>query len=228
LPKEVVMSNKLFTPAPPNKWQRNAVVGGIFSTPYAHILGYYRAADVLVQATLEAGGHANDVLFYPICFNYRHYVELSLKHLIIYTERFYKILDEIGDTRGQLDKSVRDELEGHSLERLFNLFIERLQLLTDEKFDDNIRIIIMQLHGMDPDGQNFRYVYRLNGKLAMPSQGWYDLEIVRRRMEDVCNYLSGIDIWLQDNLDLALDFLSEYSNYHNYRRIDESSYFRGI
>jgi hypothetical protein len=203
------MSRKLFTAAPSNKWLRNAVAGGEYSTPYAYILGYYEAAETLAMAALRGG--TQDTLFFPICFNYRHYVELSLKHLIIATEKFYVVLEELGDTRGTLRESAQSEIiNDHSLERLFRLLVERLQLVTDEKFDDTIRKTIMQLHGMDPDGQNFRYPRRTDDRLALPEQSAYDLEIIRRRMEEVYNYLSGLDIWLSENTSLALELLHEW------------------
>ncbi len=202
------MSKKLFVPAPPSKWKQNAVAGGSYSAPYAYIAGYYQAAEILARSALQEG--KQDTLFFPACFNYRHYVELSLKHLIVTAERFYAVLDELGSAYGRLGSSAEALIiNEHSLERLLRLLLERLGLVNDERFDDNVRISLIQLHNMDPDGQTFRYSYRTDGKLSLPDQGRYDLENIRTCIENVYNYLSGIDMWLHYNTDLALELLYE-------------------
>lgn len=224
------MSSKLFVPAPHNKPERGVLVGGIYSTPYTHILGYYKAAGILGTSALEQEEDLKNDLFFPICFNYRHYVELSLKNLLEQARRLCRCSCENADeVCGDLTRETESRLHGHSLQSLLDLFIRWFDLLTDREFDDTVRRTIAQLHAIDPDGQNFRYVSRVNGKLALPPTQnelfrIYDLENVRRRMERVYQYLSGIDRWLYESINLALDFASNDCEFFGYK-IDSSPFF---
>ncbi|WP_157596413.1 hypothetical protein [Plesiocystis pacifica] len=51
--------------------------GGSF---WGYALGFKSAADILVQQAVD-GGAVIDSVVYPICFLYRHYIELTLKAL---------------------------------------------------------------------------------------------------------------------------------------------------
>jgi hypothetical protein len=208
------VSKKLFTPSPASKWHQEVIAGGEYTARFAYILGYYEGARALAEAAIREKVEGDPFffsgnLFYPICFNYRHFIELSLKHLICATEDLYTLLDRTGDTRGTLSESAAQKLVyEHSLERLLNWLIERLKLVTDNQLDDNVRRIIVQFHNMDPDSQVFRYPTRKDGKLTLPEPREYDLENIRKLMEDVHNEFSGLDAWLDYHADQADEFLT--------------------
>ena len=199
------MTRKLFAPDPITQWNRNAVVGGRHSAPYAYISGYYQAAERLTEAALTSG--YKDTLFFPICFNYRHYVELALKHLIMVAEDFHSILEQLGDARGKLSESAKLKIvHVHSLEQLLSWFVERLALVTDTNLSDDVCRIIKQLHHMDPNGQTFRYPFAKDGSLMLPDQRLYDLANIRILMEEVESELSGVDAWLEYNTEQAYEY----------------------
>ncbi len=207
------MTKKLFTPAPSNKWRRNAIAGG-YHTDY--IGGYYEAANTLLKYALENRGQ--DLYFYPICFNYRHFLELMLKHLVLRTERYHEILVKIGERDAPLEKSVKKDIQNeHSLQKLIQWLIERLNIVEPGvPFDQGIIKTINQLHSVDPDGQTFRYPFRQDGSLTLPEQKHYDIEIIRRRMEEVYYYLGGTDAFLDHNIDLANDLLTDLNSNFTY------------
>jgi len=207
------MTKKLFTPAPSNKWRRNAIAGGYHS---AYIEGYYEAANTLLKYALGNGGQ--DLYFYPICFNYRHFLELMLKHLILRTEHYHEILVEIGEKNAQMYQSVKEEIQKeHSLQKLIQWLTERLSLVDpEEPFDKDIVKTINQLHSVDPNGQIFRYPFTKDGSLTLPEQKHYDIEIIRRRMEEVYDYLGGTDAFLDYNIDLAYGLLTDLNSNFNY------------
>lgn len=203
------MTKKLFIPAPSNKWRRNAIAGGYHS---AYMEGYYEAAHTLLKYALANGGQ--DFYFYPICFNYRHFLELMLKHLILRTDHYQETLVEIGEKDAPIYQSVKEKmLKEHSLQTLIQWLTERLSFVDPaEPFDKDIVKTINQLHSVDPNGQTFRYPLRQDGSFTLPEQKPYDLEIIRRGMEQVYYYLGGTGAFLEHNIDLANDWLAELNS----------------
>lgn len=200
------MSKKLFTPAPSKKWRNNAIAGGYHSD---YIGAYYDAANTLIKQSLKNGDQ--DLYFYPICFNYRHYIELMLKYLILRAERYHEILVKIGEDVKPIEQSARDSIKKeHSLQRLIQWLTERLSIVEpDTPFDKEVVKTINQLHSVDPNGQTFRYPFKQDGSLTLPEQKYYDLEIIRKRMEEVHFYLGGTDAYLEHNIKLAIDYRTE-------------------
>jgi hypothetical protein len=200
------MSKKLFVTAPITKASRNAIVGGPHASRYAYIHAYFEAATVLANTSLKNG--VKDLLFYPILFNYRHYLELHLKSLIVGAEQLYFVMDELGDAKGKLNNSVQSQLDSiHSIECLFRLFEERLTLVSQEIFDPGVRKTIMQLHNRDPDGQVFRYHERTSKKPSMPDVEQCDLQNIQDRMKEVHDLLFGVDLWLDHYYGMASSIL---------------------
>lgn len=193
------MGNDLFQPAPREEAIQNAVVGGEWASRYPYIHGYYLAARELVKSAL--GDEPQDALFYPICFNYRHYVELHLKGLIRSLERFYQKLDEYEQSRRKVEELDDDDLQEHSIHVLLNLFEERLEAVSEEPLDSDVRSTIMELHRTDdPRGQTFRY-HRLSskdgmGEASISEAKHVDLANLAEQMEEVHKHLVGIDSWI--------------------------------
>ncbi len=200
------MVKKLFKPS--NLHYHNAVTGGEFSAPYAYILGYYSAAESLVQTSIESG--QLDTLFFPICFNYRHFLELSMKHLIIGAEKFADISAELGYGE-KIPVSVAGKIKNeHSLEKLLNWLIERFEKISGEQFDNELKELIVEFHNIDPNGQIFRYPVLKDGSFSLPDHTNYDVENIRLQMGKVNNYLTGMDAWLDENSQMALEMLYEF------------------
>jgi len=232
------MTERLFIAAQSN-WSVNAVAGGKYSEPYSYMEGYYRAGEKLAAFAINERRNM-DVLFFPICFNYRHYVELTLKHLILAAEKYYFALNEIqsGSTGSKLNQSFlipkkrkfwcfvpnskiharilwksnpkkKIKLNStHSLKVLLQWLIDRLKTISNQKFDNDIRNTILELGKMDPKGQSFRYGLLKNGVFSIESQRHFNLEVIYKNMEQVYYYLSGIDIFLTERTEQAMDYLS--------------------
>ena len=201
------MTGKLFTHGSSKDWMRRSAVAGGRQYTRAYTPSYYEAAETLVQAALQDNKPA-DLLFCPIVYLYRHFVELMLKDLIRQAQGYCKLLESLGIAHGQPKKNVLPELtETHSLKRLLDWLIERLEVVGDkETFDDGVRVTIEQLHSFDPEGVTFRYGYTTKGKLTLPKQQQYDIEIIRSRMKEVNDYLCGIEAWLDFNSELAREW----------------------
>ena len=56
---------------------------------------------------------------------------------------------------------------------------------------------------------NVRYPFKKDDSLTLPEQKHFDMENIRRRMEEVHHYLGGTDAYLEHNIELANDWLAE-------------------
>lgn len=193
------MSLKLFIKPKRIDLRNSAIVGGRhYSDIYIYILGYYEAAKRLADSALNEG--FQDALFYPMCFNYRHYLELSLKNLIINCENYYSMLEKWGEVKNILKKTVKNRLtKTHSLAVLLSWFKERFDLVSDETFDKNIYKIIIDFHNFDPIGQCFRYPSKTDGSVSFSIENIYDIKNIKDKMEKVSNYLNAVDTWITEN-----------------------------
>lgn len=211
------MSENLFTPASSELWRQNAVAGGYYCHPYVFLEGYYRAAEVLVTSALGDSRRSSDFtfLFHPICYNYRHYIELSLKNLIIKSEKLYYILEKLDSVQGKITESVIPKLtETHRVKTLLDWLNERTKFVSGRGLDKKIKNLITQFDDIDPDGQNFRYPLRTDGNPSLPEQFGTDLEILREHMEEVHTHLSGIGDWLDDGIRDASELLNELQQHY--------------
>lgn len=107
--------------------------------------GYKEAGKKLWEFCMENQFYSN-TLIYPLVFNYRQFLELRLKELIILG---YKYLDS--------DKDFANE---HSLIKLWNTYRHEIlpNIETIEKeILDNVERIISQFNTEDPLSMSFRY-----------------------------------------------------------------------
>lgn len=100
--------------------------------------GYKDAADDLVDIALQKGNGGNnikvlDTYIYPICFLYRHSIEISLK--LIYWRCYHKLPDHVHDLM-TLFKSVKNEV---------------IRLLKDDDFINQIKSYKKDFHKYDID-----------------------------------------------------------------------------
>ena len=204
------MINKTFNSSKTRNWQNEAMVGGNYLLgSNNHIHGYYKAADILVNSALDSHvDRDRDMLFFPIVFNYRHYIESSLKELIEKAEDSYDVLEQIESTYGELKKRVKNKLDTHCLKTLLKYLAERLRLISEVNFEESICETILDIHRLDPGSITFRYPLDKHGKLTLPEQKTYDLRNIQERMKVVRNSFEGATTWLQVTTDSALEWLS--------------------
>ena len=195
-------------------YENTTTVGGYNSTRYTYINGYYEAGNELVDIAIseQVGTHKKDTLFYPICYSYRHYLELHLKSLIIDTEILYDKMDQLEYLKnGTLSEIISDNLDTtHNINKLFELFYERLNLVSDEKFSDDIKRYIKQMNDMDKNGQKFRYFTDKNNNINFSKQEQFDLKNISDIMKKVNNLLLGVDGWLDHYIEMSNDIIYEY------------------
>ena len=177
-----------FTQSP--NWQDNAYIA-----PHGHsrlvmmMSGYKKAADLMVEHAI-----ANDVdraaLVYPIIFNYRQFIELSLKYLIA----------TYGPTVG-----VEPVWNSHDLGRLWKSLIEVLDGYGHDDVDQTdpvVAQIVAEFAKVDPKSFSYRYPVDTKGNPIPVAHNELDLAALADVMEALEGYFSGSDGYL-DSLQSA-------------------------
>lgn len=114
--------------------------------------GYKEAGKKLWECCINNRFYSN-TLIYPLIFNYRQFLELRLKELIIMG---YKYLD-----------SEEDFAYEHNLKKLWNTYRNKIlpEIENIEKnILDNVERIISQFNSVDPQSTSFRYPFSRGSK----------------------------------------------------------------
>lgn len=108
--------------------------------------GYREAGNKLYDYCIENPFFSNS-LIYPIIYNYRHFLELRLKELILMGNEYIENDDDFPDQ--------------HSLTKLWNIYRNKLlpQIDTTIEIDtlDNVEKLINEFNTIDPKSMSFRY-----------------------------------------------------------------------
>lgn len=205
-------NNNLFGEAPKRRGMDNAVVGGRWAGSYAYVNGYYFAASVLAESALR--DQPKDILFYPICFNYRHCIELHLKALIIEVRKLHDVHTKVGEPVRELPSQPK--MKPHCLSDLLHYVEKLLVLFSEEKMNASVKKTILELDEIDFDGQAFRYDSRLNDTPTLPNESWVDLRNVMEKMKEAHFHLIGIDMWMADQRGMASAILADMNPDYEY------------
>ena len=185
---------------------------------HGYINGYRKAADLAVDHVV-ATDWDQDYLVFPVVFNYRQYLELRTKELLV------------GATR-LLGRAAPDEkmLGGHLLLAVWNA----LAPLLHEVFgpDPQIALIgarLAEFEALDPKSMNFRYATDKKGGLSLPSDlRWLSLTNIRSTIEKMANSLDGWDMGLDHYLDQQREqreFQAEMEREYRSNQVDEARYY---
>ena len=153
--------------------------------------GYKTAGDLMIEAASQDRS-LRDTLVFPIIFNYRHFLEISLKYL----------LATYGATVG-----IEPNWHTHHLEMLWGSVLEMLDKYGTSDPDDADSIvggIILEFAKIDPDSYAYRYSVDRKGKPLPLTQNDLHLPTLADVMNSVSSYFDGCDGYL-DNLHGACD-----------------------
>ena len=157
------------------------------------------AADRLVDSVAaRRRGNADDGLFMPIAFLYRHSVELLLKDII----QLGTIIGTIRTEEIVPDGILRD----HNLLALWNvaaICITRRWPGENNKTLKDVKLVVEDFNSMDPDGQGFRYSLDKKRRL---NKTRYPRGVVLTDFRDTIKRLvSLLDTCRIDFIDLLVD-----------------------
>ncbi len=161
------------------------IAGDGFTRLVLMIEGYKKAADLMVERTIE-DWRERDLLVFPIIFNYRHFLELSLKyHLTTYGHGV----------------DIAPNWNSHDLVVLWSDFremLDRYGIDDPDEVDPVVESIILNYAKVDPGSFSHRYPVDRQGKTLPVARSELDLENLADVMNAVAGYFTGTDGYLSD------------------------------
>lgn len=174
-----------------NNIHYNACVG--FNGNYdidTYALGYLETVNILLESAIK-GKTTIDAIVYPIVYSARHYVELTLKHLISGLTHINRIVDSNFNSRF---------LAIHEISQLWTEFkrlseldsrYKELVLKTEEYINDFSEI--------DDNGETFRYPYSNDNIKHLTGLYCIDIYDFGMRFQQLCEILKEFS-WLTGEL----------------------------
>jgi hypothetical protein len=147
------------------------------------IEGYKKGADLMVRAA-EDDRITRDELVFPIIFNYRQFLELSLKYQLA--------------THGPA-VDVQPNWESHDLDTLWDRFLEMLERYgtsDPDKADPVVGNIVLEFAKVDPRSYSYRYPVDRRGNPVPVAYSDLHLPTLADVMNAVANYFTGCDGYL--------------------------------
>lgn len=152
--------------------------------------GYKKASDLMVEAA-ATDRHSRDTLVFPIIFNYRQFLELSLKYQLA--------------TFGPAVE-IKPNWTSHDLARLWAEFLAMLgQYGTEDpdEVDPVVEGIILEFAKIDPGSYSYRYPVDRQGNAVPVSYSDLHLPTLADVMQGVGGYFAGCDGYLSSLRDAS-------------------------
>jgi hypothetical protein len=134
--------------------------------------GFFDGAQEIVKA-VQDGNPMVDLLVYPICFSFRHGIELYMKALV--------------QTVCKFNGSKRTYEKNHSIDEYWIMIVEEFNTLSDRVINKTeIGIagdIIADFVQIDPTGQVFRYPEDLRGNAHLTGLKLINVEVLSDGMK---------------------------------------------
>jgi hypothetical protein len=163
--------------------------------------GFKRLPDLGVAA-VEETGRGHDHLVYPILFNYRHFIELSLKEIIRSARRLLGKKGSVPET--------------HNLGDLWNAaqpLLMEIEKGSATTYRD-VRACLTRFNEMDPTSEGFRYPVKRSGEDALPDDLHnLDLGQVRDVVSRLAIFLDAVATQISVYLEYKAEMVSAFGDY---------------
>lgn len=162
-------------------WTQNATIAqDKFSRLVLMMEGYKKAADLMVEQSIASRAD-RDFLVFPIIFNYRQFLELSLKYHL-YT---YGTAVDVAPNWRTHDLSV--------LWSEFAILIGRYGTPDPDEADPIVSEVVAEFSKIDPQSFSHRYPVDTRGNPIPLEHELLDLARLSDVMQGVANYFTGAD-----------------------------------
>src|SRR5438105_7783600 len=178
----------------------NACAGGWLSNDTLRATQFKELADEEVDRALH-GFAQSPPRFYPICFLYRHALELMLKEIVRDADDAIESLAICGGLSGtkrrEADERPPARLNlSHGLGALLvDHVIPRLRIIDAPTLSPIVHEVITAFDAIDPRGQTFRYSMDTKGNPTLPEWGRYDLSRIKAAVGDASRELDRAGNW---------------------------------
>ena len=184
--------------------------------------GYKIVADMIIEGLEDSPVTVNDKVVYPVCFLYRHYVELKLKEIIFYGSR---LLDEPLHITGKKATHRLDNLwDNHVTPLLQKIFkdgpqedlsvvreylIQYIKIQGDNIFEEEANI--------DPTSFSFRYPTDKEGNPNLEGISRINLANLKTSISNLSGFLeactTAISVYLDEKAELEVEYRLHYEEY---------------
>jgi hypothetical protein len=151
-----------------------------FADWFHYAEGYKQAGDVLIEWVERQKGLADSVI-HPLCFLYRHYLELTLKSIIV-------------DCQAWLGKSGKLPLS-HEIQDLWKICRALLEEIYGEDFLGDKSAIEEKINTfirIAPPHDAFRYPISKKGKLSFPEAHYVNVRVLGEEIHEIWKFFFGI------------------------------------
>jgi len=151
-----------------------------------YIMGYKKAADVLVTYALKSNDiKILDTFVFPICFNYRQYLELIMKDMY---------MKYSGDPKEVQETKIKKM--NHSLLKAWNVIKPILERYCDSEEEAKdmqaVEEYIKDFHNTDNDAEKFRYPITKKLVRKLGKENRINLKNLKDRMDELENYFEAV------------------------------------
>lgn len=172
-----------------------------WGTAYGRMEGFRRSAHVLYKQMINDPSD-RDLLVYPFASNWRHGIELQLKHLL---ELLGRLHHETFDDRLK---------HTHNLVKLWTAALPSIkEILSIEAAASDLSTVtklVGQLTALDPDGQELRYHKRTDGKPSLENYAFIDVPTFHESLRGVAAFLDGLTECVNRELEFEREMAYEY------------------
>jgi len=157
---------------------------------YYYAEGFADSVFLLIDALITGQCSMLDTLIYPICFNLRHSVELTLKGQI----QDLSWLAKLRKHPLAPDTDIEKVLNQHDIMNLWNFFSGHA-VTFDQRYNANISALtplIDCIGQTDPTGQTFRYSYSTEAKKHLTDVSVINVLVLRDQFRIIRNYLEEL------------------------------------
>jgi hypothetical protein len=162
---------------------------------YDYGKGYFLASRKLVD-NLKIESQRIDILVYPICFMFRHGIELYLKH-------FMDVLPPIWNSK-EIIKPTHKLMD--NWERVKSYLIKRKDFDTENIFIPQVEKILKEFLEIDDSGQVFRYPINNKGALHLEETRLINLLVLGKIMDEAEKIFEFWDITAEQLMEIKFEY----------------------
>lgn len=172
----------------------NACVGNNGSPDlYFYADGFAESVFLLIDILTSGKSPDLDTLIYPICFNLRHSVELTIKGQIQDLSKLAKL------RKYQLapDDDIKSVLNQHDIMILWTFF-KCHAVAFDRRYNETVSVLdplIRCIGETDPTGQTFRYSYSKEAKKHLTDVSVINIVVLREQFRIIREQLTELSGW---------------------------------
>ena len=184
---------------------RGAWISNPASRFFRYSEGYKEAGKILYDACIENSFYCN-ILIYPLIFNYRQYLELRLKELLIMGNKYVETGEDFPDE--------------HGLTKLWLIYrtklLPQIESSIEDQILDNVERLINEFNTKDPKSMSFRYpVTRGPNRVESVNMQTINIENFKTSMDKLIYFFEWQWDMISHYEDFKQDMLADmYGEYH--------------